>query len=234
MDVALPIGLAGIWVFLFARQLRSARCCRSTIRSSRRRSRMTPTDPATRILRDAELHNPDVAHESTDVNIRTRAGIRGRHGGARRVLGGVDGARCSASCRIPGGRERSAGCRRLRFQPVKNPGGEPNLLTNEPAEPAQIPAGGSQEHWKATAGSMGRAGVARVPIESGQEVDRSSVGCRCARAAAVEDASAGTHAPAYGEASGGRTIPVPKAALCHHSHPRQPQAPAPAAGGEKE
>jgi len=53
---------------------------------------------------------------------------------------------------------------------------------------------------------------------------RRAVACLGLRAGgAVEDPSAGTHAPAYGEASSGRTIPVPKAPAA---------AQQPAGGGE--
>ena len=76
MDIALPVGLAGVWLFLFARQSAAAgRCCRSTIRSSRRRSRMTPTDdPARRTTTPMRRCTTRTLRTSmSDVNIRDRS-----------------------------------------------------------------------------------------------------------------------------------------------------------------
>ena len=117
----------------------AGRCCRSTIPSSRRRSRMTSTDRvrATRHhYSDAEMHNHDVAHEDADVDIRTilEFGV----GIAVVVVAVCVRADVAAvpRPREPGRRRTIRSCRRWRPTcPVPTsrvPPPAPHLQTNEP------------------------------------------------------------------------------------------------------
>ena len=92
MDVAIPIGLTGVWVFLFVRQYRSRALFPLNDPYFKEAFAMKPTDPGghghtpSRRYDDGivhhphddgqghdDLHNVDVAHEHQDVDVRAVA-----------------------------------------------------------------------------------------------------------------------------------------------------------------
>jgi hypothetical protein len=176
---------------------------------------------------DAEMHNPDVAHEDTDINIRRVLAFAV----GMAVLVAFSAALMGLMFRIL---SNQAAANDPQLSPLALPAGQtpagPPLLTNEPGNLHKF----QQEEAKTLEGYGWvdqQAGVARVPIDQAKKliVER---GLPVRASGAVEDPSAGTHAPAYGEASSGRAIPVPKAAPAPQP-PAATQAPAPAATGEK-
>ena len=62
LDVTLLIGLTGVWMFMFTRNLRSRAICRSTTRTSRRRSRMKPTKAS---AEPVHHYTPEDMHKRT-------------------------------------------------------------------------------------------------------------------------------------------------------------------------
>ena len=62
---------------------------------------MTPTDPdrGAHHYSDAEMHNEDVAHEHSDINIRTVLAFGGGPGGRRRRPRALMSGSCSACSR---------------------------------------------------------------------------------------------------------------------------------------
>jgi hypothetical protein len=179
---------------------------------------MTSTDRGSNEHRhrysDAELHNPDVAHEEADINIRTVLMFAG--GLAVIVL--ISALLMGLLFRVF---SSQAAANDPQVSPLALPSGQsppaPNLLTDEPAVLRKFEAEEAKQ-----LGGYGwvdqQAGVVRLPIEEAKKliVQR---GLPVRATGAVDDASVGSHAPAYGEASGGRTIPVQKS-------PPPPQPPA--------
>lgn len=188
---------------------------------------MKPTD------RHDELHNDTTAHEESDINIRAVVG-------ATVVVAVV----CLVTAGLMyalfwGVLERQAQARDpklspLAVQPAEMPrtttadptfgsAPEPKLLTNEPKYLGTIRA-----DWQKELHGYGwvdqPAGVMRIPIDRAKELlaHRGSV---AVRAEPVEDARVGTHAPAYGESSSGRTITKPVSATTGEV-PAAPPAPA--------
>ena len=170
---------------------------------------MTPTDRRSTGHRhhdtDPRMDNPDVGHEEADINIRTVLMFAG--GLAVIVIAAV--ILMGLVFRVLSSR---AAANDPQVSPLALPSGQsppgPNLLTNEPAALRKFEAEEASRlqgyGWVDQQG-----GVARVPIEEAKKliVQR---GLPVRAAGAVEDPRAGTHAPAYGEASGGRTIGPPK------------------------
>ena len=182
---------------------------------------------------DDELHNEGVAHEISDVNVRAILSF-----GAIVVVTAVV---CAV---IVWGMfvllERQAAGRDPQQSQFAVPPGQmppttalpqfgnapaPKLLTNEPgflllqrqAEDARLHEYGWVDQ---------KAGVARVSIEQAKKLiaERGLP----ARASAA-DPQLGTHAPAHGEASGGRTIPTGERPAGAAAAPPPAAAPAPAA-----
>jgi hypothetical protein len=155
---------------------------------------------------DAELHNPDVAHEEADVNIRTvltfAAGLA--------ILVMIAAGLMGIMFRVM---SNQAAARDPQVSPLAPASGQPapapRLLTNEPGNLRTFRAEETRN-----LGGYGwvdqTAGVARVPIEEAKKliVER---GLPVRTSGLVDDPRTGTHAPAYGEASGGRSITIPKA-----------------------
>jgi hypothetical protein len=185
---------------------------------------MTPTnrDPhaARHHYSDAELHNQDVAHEEADINIRTvltfAVGLA--------VVVAVSAGLMGIMFRVL---SNQAAAKDPQVSPLALPSGqrppEPSLLTNEPAGLRRF----RDEETRSLDGYGWvdqQAGVARVPIEEAKKllVQR---GLPVRASGAVQDPATGTHAPAYGEASGGRAIPIPKAPATGQP-PAAPAAPA--------
>ena len=150
---------------------------------------------------DDELHNEDVAHEHTDVNVRQllmyTAGLA---------------MTCVVSAVIVwvlfGVFARQAAARDPVLSPLAVPAGqlppEPRLVTNEPAmlkKQRSIESETLDEYgWVDKPG-----GVARLPIaEAKKKLLHEGLPYR---AGAPEEAWIGTHAQARGESSGGRQIP---------------------------
>jgi hypothetical protein len=192
---------------------------------------MTPTRPDPHAphhhYSDAELHNQDVAHEEGDVNIRAvltfAVGIA--------VVVALAAGLMGIMFRVL---SNQAAARDPQVSPHALPSGqrppEPNLLTNEPAGLRRF----HEEEARSLEGYGWvdqSAGVARVPIEQAKKllVER---GLPVREGGAVQDPAAGTHAPAYGEASGGRAIPIPKAPAAAQQPAAPPTPAAPAATAE--
>ncbi len=196
---------------------------------------MTPTNP------HDELHNDDTAHEESDINIHA-------------VLTAT--AVIAAVCLVTAGLmlglfrflEGQAETRDPRLSPLATPAvkmpsntmgsptfgdaPDPKLLTDEPRYLSGVRGG-----WQSTLHSYAwidqQAGVARIPIDRAKEllVERGSV---AVRAEPIEDPRLGTHAPAYGESSSGRTITKPVTATTGETVPAAPPAEhKPAAEGHK-
>ncbi|MEO7275797.1 MAG: hypothetical protein ABIX28_00850 [Vicinamibacterales bacterium] len=194
-----------------------------------------------------ELTNPGVAHETSDVNV-----------GAILWFAGIVAITTMVCAVIVWGLfnllESQAAARDPKMSPLAMPaatmprtttaspffgnGPAPQLMTNEPAYLAhqrQLDDTRLQQYgWVDE-----KTGVTRLPIDQAKKllVERGLP----ARAAGSQP-WLGTHAPAYGEASGGRTIPdadkpapaappaaAPASAAPHA--PETPKAPAPAAAG---
>src|SRR5689334_21240595 len=178
------------------------------IRSSRRRSRMTPTDQPPgghHHYTDEEMHNEDVAHEHGEVNLRTVVGF----GVAILVVVAF------ASVLVYGlfwSFERQAKGRDPQLSRQAITGGQPQgpqLLTNEPGYLRKFRQ--EEESKLESYGWMSQGqGIAHVPIDVAKKlVIQHGLPVR---AGAPEDPTLGTDVPAFGEASGGRTIPVKRAA----------------------
>jgi len=149
---------------------------------------------------EAEMHNEDVSHESSDINIRTIISFAIGLAVVMFVAAGL----MYAMFQILESRAE-------RLDPQLSPlahGGDrrtgPKLLLNEPA-------GLRKFHAEETEKLQGygwvnqQAGVTHVPIEDAKKliVQR---GLPLRATGAVEDRQLGTNAPAFGEASGGRNI----------------------------
>ena len=166
---------------------------------------MTPTDPGAHHYSEAELHNEDVAHEHSDVNIRTilafGAGMAALVIGSALLMSLMFHTLASqASARDP---ELSPVAAPSTIQPKA-----PQLLTDEPGNLKKF----REEESKKLDGYGWvdeRAGIAHVPIEEAKKLIVQH-GLPVRATGAVDDPLTGTHAPAYGEASGGRAIPIPK------------------------
>lgn len=154
---------------------------------------------------DAEMHNPDVAHEEADIDIRTvlsfAVGLT--------VVVVVAAVLMGIMFRLL---ETQAVRNDPQLSPVALPaGGEPpapRLLKNEREDLLKF----RKEETKKLEGYGWvdeKAGIARVPIEEAKKliVQR---GLPVRASGAVEDPRMGTHAAASGGASSGRTIPVKK------------------------
>ena len=155
---------------------------------------------------DAEMHNPDVAHEEADIDIRTVLSFAG----GLTVVVLVSAALMWVMFQML---EAQAAKNDPQLSPLALPSGQrppaPSLLTNEPANLRKFQADETKK-LEGYGWIDERAGVAHVPIEEAKKliVQR---GLPVRASGAVEDPRMGTHAAAYGAPSGGRTIPVPKA-----------------------
>ena len=172
---------------------------------------MTSTDrgprDAPRHYTDAEMHNPDVAHEEADVDIRTVLSFAG----GLTVVVLVSAALVWVMFQ---GLETQAENNDPQLSPLALPTGQqppaPRLLEHEPENLLKF-------HMEETKKLEGygwvdeKAGIARVPIEEAKKLILQHG--LPVRASAVEDPRIGTHAASYGGPSGGRTISVPKAPL---------------------
>jgi hypothetical protein len=167
---------------------------------------MTPTDRRVHHYSDAEMHNEDVAHEHSDINIRTVLAF-----GAGMVVVVVTTALIVwIVFRVL---ERQEASHDSEISPVAAPAGQqppaPQLLTDEPGNLRKVRAEETD-----TLDRYGwvdeRAGVAHVPIEEAKKLLLQH-GLPVRATGAVTDPLTGTHAPAYGESSGGRAIAIPKA-----------------------
>lgn len=155
---------------------------------------------------DAEMHNDDVAHEHSDIHIRTVLAF----GAGMAVIVVAAAVLMGILFRVL---ESQAARRDPQISPVARPSGQepptPRLLLDEPASLSTFQA----EEMKKLAGYGWvdeRGGVAHVPIEEAKKLILQR-GLPVRASAAAGEPLLGTHAPAYGEASGGRTIAVPKA-----------------------
>ncbi len=156
---------------------------------------MTPTDPHD----DRYEHNTSVAHEHSDINIRTvvlsAVALAAVVGIVFVVIWGV--------FRLF---ERQAAAQDARVSPLAIPSGqlppEPRLQTNE-SEGLKTFRAAETERLEGYGWVDEKAGVAHIPIEAAEKLllERGLP----VRAGAT-DPSEGTHAPAYGEANGGRSI----------------------------
>jgi hypothetical protein len=163
---------------------------------------MTSTDPhgQHREHTAGGMSNPDVGHEDTDINVRTVLSF------------GVGMVVVAVACMVIVGvlfgvLERQARASDPQISPLARPAGqlppEPRLETNERAALAKF----RLEETNVLDGygwvdQLG--GVARIPVaEAKKLLAQRGLPARAGAADPLE----GTHAPAMGEASGGRTIP---------------------------
>ena len=173
---------------------------------------------------DEEMHNEAVAHEHSDVNVRT---ILAFAGALTLVVAVAAGLMYGLFIVF----EAQAEKRDPQLSPLAPAAGQqpqgPRLLTNEPANLRRFR---EEENGKLQgyAWMNQSQGIARVPIDLAKKlVVQHGLP---ARAQGIADDALGTHAPAYGESSGGRAIPV------QHAQPPAPEAaPAqqPAAGQQQ-
>jgi hypothetical protein len=184
---------------------------------------MTPTDPhhprdpcddgvVDAGNAESELHNADVAHEHSDVNVR--ALIISAIG-----LAGVVLFTFVAMWGLFGVLERQAAANDPQLAPVAVPAGQlppaPRLLTNEPQALENLHA--SEAKLLDAYGWQDRdAGTVHIPIAEAKKLilQRGFT----VRPDGPVDPAMGTRAPAMGEASSGRAIAVPR--------PPRPAAPA--------
>jgi len=172
---------------------------------------------------DEEMHNEDVAHEQSDVNIRTLLAFAG-------ALVLVVAFSAALMYGLFVALEKQAEKRDPQISPVAAPAGQPpqgpRLLTNEPQNLRRFR---EEETGKLEGyGWMNQSeGLARVPIDLAKKlVVQHGLP---SRAGAAADETLGTYAPASGESSGGRMIPVKHAAPPGAAAPPgsgQPPAPA--------
>jgi hypothetical protein len=162
---------------------------------------MTSTDRRTHAHPDDEMHNETVEHEESDINVRTVLMF-----GAAMVSIVVV---CAVLIRLLFGvLERQAAADDPKVSPLAIPAGqlppEPNLVTNERAALAKFRAEETKTldgyGWVDQAG-----GVAHIPVADAKKL---LVKRGLPSRSGASDRLEGTHAPAMGEASGGRTIPV--------------------------
>jgi len=189
---------------------------------------MTSTDqPGAHHYTNEEMHNEDVGHEHADVNIRTLI----LSAVALMVIVGISAALMYALFIVF---ERQAEARDPQLSPVAPPSTQapqgPALLTNEPGNLQKFR---QEETTKLDgAGWMDqKGGVARVPIEVAKKL-LVQHGLPV-RAGAADDPREGTHAPAYGESSGGRGIPVKPLASGAAPQPSSPPQPPGAQGAQE-
>ena len=189
---------------------------------------MKPTNGGDGHYPAEELHNEGVAHDTSDVNVRAILGF-----GvivmvvtivcAVIVWGLFDVLESQAAGRDPKmsplALPAAAMPRTTAASPFFGNAPSPQLITSEPALLRTL-RGTEQKALHEYGWVDQKAGVARVPIDQAKKliVERGLP----SRATAA-DPALGTHAPAYGEANGGRAIPTgerPAAA-------REPAQPAP-------
>ena len=176
---------------------------------------MTSTDHGPRHhYSDAEMHNPDVAHEEADVDIRTVLSFAG----GLTVVVLVSAALVWVMFQ---GLETQAENNDPQLSPLALPAGQeppaPRLLKNEQENLLKF----RMEETKKLEGYGWvdeKAGIARVPIEEAKKLIVQH-GLPVRASGAVEDPHMGTHAAAYGGPSGGRTIPVFKAPTAGEAQP---------------
>ena len=217
---------------------------------------MKPTDPHGRnmaadpggahVYTAEEMHNDGVGHEDSDVNVRAILGFGGIVAivtivCALIVWGGFVFLEKQAAGRDP----RLSPLVRPAVQMPRTTAGSPvfsrsttaPLVTDEPAVLQTLRATENKQlHEYGWVDE--RSGVTRLPIEQAKKL----IGERGlpSRSSGTVDARLGTHAPAFGESTGGRTIPTgaPAAAAQApgepgHGAPELPKEPpqAPAGAG---
>lgn len=148
---------------------------------------------------DAEhLHNPDVAHEHDDVNVRGlvtfAVGLAILTGTVMVLMWGLFT-----------GLDRLASDRDPELSPVAMPSGqeppEPRLLTNEPLELRRF----REREAQALAGGQDpQTGTTRMSID--EAMRQVAAGGLPVRAGETDDPQRGTRAPSMGESSGGRML----------------------------
>lgn len=162
-----------------------------------------------------EMHNDDVAHEHSDVNVRAILS-------ATAIIAVVCVVSAALMYGLFGFFESQAAGRDPRLSPLARPasnlpantvqspsfGGapEPRLLTNEPKRLEEVRAA-AQEQLGGYGWVDEKAGVARIPIDEAKRLiaERGLP----VRPDPVEDPAVGTRVPARGESSSGRAITQP-------------------------
>jgi hypothetical protein len=202
---------------------------------------MTPTDPHGGGHHghghdEDYLHNPDVAHEHSDVNVSAILGFTG----ATAVIAIVSAVAMwglfvvfekQAEARDPQASPVAMPSTPLPMRSSGNPvfavGPEPRLLIREPLVLQELR--NSEDRKLHQYGWVDQnAGVAQVPIDEAKKLiaERGLP----SRAAGAVPSTLGTHAPAFGEANSGRTIPTGEPAAAA-GEPASHEAPAAAPEG---
>lgn len=163
---------------------------------------MTSTDPHGHHSA-AEMHNEDVAHEHSDVEFSTILAF----GGGLVVVVAVSFVLMWLMFRVLASQ---AAANDPQLSPLAMPAGQqppgPRLQTNEPEGLAKFRAMETKS-LESYGWVSEQSGVAHMPIAEAKKLilQRGLP----VRTGAPADPQAGTHAPAAGEASGGRTIGLP-------------------------
>jgi hypothetical protein len=174
---------------------------------------MTPTDSShhhdDHLYSNADLHNEDVAHEHSDVNVRALLVFAA---GMVAVTAMVHFSMWGLFAVF----ERQAAANDPVLSPLARPAGElpkePRLLTDEPQNLQRF-------RESLAEGMKGIEDAKKRLLQQGLPV----------RANAPSDAWLGLHSQAWGEASGGRRIPITPGAMPAGSAPPAREAPAPTA-----
>jgi hypothetical protein len=179
---------------------------------------------------DDELHNDDVAHEHSDVNIRAIVVSATVIAAVCLVTAGLmyglmavleDQARKRDPQLSPLAIPATNMPRTTRESPAFGSAPEPKLLTNEPGNLQEIRAR-EQEQLHTYGWIDEKGGVARIPVDEAKKLilERGLP----IRPDAVEDPRLGTRIPAYGESSSGRTITRPPTTEASRVVPPEPPA----------
>ena len=167
-----------------------------------------------------ELHNEDVAHEHTDVDIRTILAF----GGGLVAVTAICAVLMWGLFRVL---DRQAAANDPQVSPLARPAGQPPLgpalLTNEPATLEKLRA----QELKTLQGYGWvdqQGGVAHMPLADAKKLilQRGLP----VRSGGTTDAQTGTNAPAMLDASSGRTVTAPTPTTGTQAPPAADHAPA--------
>jgi hypothetical protein len=209
---------------------------------------MKPTDPPRRdmaadhggghVYTPEEMHNVGVAHEGEDVNVRAILSFGGVIAVVTIVCGVIVWGFFVFLAKQAAGRDPHLSPlatpaaqmpRTTAGSPIFSKAPAAPLLTDEPAVLRALRASEN-----ATIHAYGwldqQGGVARVPVEQAKKL-LAEKGLPT-RPAGPVDPRLGTHAPAYGEAASGRTIPTGARGAAAKPSPGEPAQGAPAQPNE--
>jgi hypothetical protein len=183
-----------------------------------------------------ELHNIDVAHEATDVNLRAVLGFAGIIAVVTVVCAVIvwvffDVLESQAAARDPKLSPLTIPATQMPRSTAGSPffssAQQPQLVTDEPALLRMLRQ--SEDRALHEYGWVDqKTGVAHVPIDQAKKllVERGLP----SRTGGI-DPALGTHAPAFGESTGGRSIPTGERSAAAPQAPQETSAPPPSGRG---